>query len=73
MDLQIRVKHCRDGNQRKHLQSGEQRSSRGHEQKSTLPVSSLDSLKCCRHQLYLSQRSISGSVGRLPYIRMPTR
>ena len=24
-------------------------------------------------QLYLSQRSISGSVGRLPYIRMPTR
>jgi hypothetical protein len=25
------------------------------------------------HQLYFSQRKISGSVGRLPYIRMPTR
>ena len=25
------------------------------------------------YQLYFSQRNISGSVGRLPYIRMPTR
>jgi hypothetical protein len=25
------------------------------------------------YQLYFNQRNISGSVGRLPYIRMPTR
>ena len=71
--LQRSGQDCHGGNQREHLQSGEPRSSRRHEQKFTLPVLSLDSLKCRRRQLYLTQRSISGSVGRLPYIRMPTR